>query len=177
LAPKLYGLRDASNHKFDYIKAKGFKPTNNAKSVLTYESFRSAIEQNDDGTYNELPGITYLNFVRQKYGGIYVLEEVKHVSHDPSIQKGLLLSNNMIIPFGPHCERPEEGESLVKRRKRPPPNSLPPVRYERRLKLGSYKGEKEIQMFEDEVELSDNEAEAMMQAEIESQDQRRQQEP
>lgn len=165
LAPKLYAVRDTTqldNPKATKLKCKGFKMTNKAKALITFDSLRASQIPNDEDEYPEIV-VDYLHFRRQKYGWLYVGSMKKGVAYDPSTQKSKVLGEGFYIPYGPHTERPEPREV---KRKRQPEESLPPVVHtQRRIRVQTES--------DSEEELNDAEAEEMMAEAIAEQDRTR----
>lgn len=178
LAPKLYAVRDTrqpDNPKANKVKCKGFKLTNAARSLITFDSLRLSQCEDEEGMYPPIV-IPYTDFRRQPRGGIFVGPSSKVITFNPTTLKSKFMgSDEWFIPYGPHTERPE-----LRFQKRPPPGPdehppLPPPKHPRR-RLRTVK-EAILEDFaceagEDE-ELTENQAESLMASAIALQDQSR----
>jgi len=169
LAPKFYAVRGKLPDGLIYekVRAKGFNGSNLCKKAITFETMLQAVKPDEDGMYPTI-GVEYNHFRRQKYGGMFVGKMTKQARFQPPTLKGVYRpeSSEFLVPFGPHI-KPLTPTRGVKR-KGPASAPLPPVRYAKNRR--KYVPPKDV---DSEAELSDQEAEDLMQLEIARQDAQR----
>ena len=169
IAPKVYCLRDSSQPEQDVVKCKGFRATVGMKQVINVDSMRYSLQMDDDGLYPQLR-VTYNNFRRQKYGGVFVGEMSKGLSFNPTSQKSYLEDYGYMIPYGPHVDQPTP-TSCSQHYEYEKQTPLPPLEVpEVRVRMGSYTP---MPTIDEEEELTEEAADELMQLTIARQDERR----